>query len=112
MRTLLRPCLGSGLETKISASRYLSLPALLFSYQTLQSEFGAFMTPDEFRQDLEDYISYTRKSEVARGFDRVIIPGDLEFAQEQKSRDEGIPIPDEIWSQITDVARALNVSLN
>jgi LDH2 family malate/lactate/ureidoglycolate dehydrogenase len=78
----------------------------------LAVDIGAFMTPDEFRQDLEDYISYTRKSEVAQGFDRVIIPGDLEFAQEQMSRDEGIPIPDEIWSQITDVAQSLNVSLN
>jgi len=77
----------------------------------LALDIGAFMPPDDFRQDLEGYIAYARSSKLAKGFDSVIMPGDLEFAHEHVCEKEGVSVPDEIWSQISEVAESLNVSL-
>ena len=77
----------------------------------LALDIGAFIQPDELRKDLDEYIAYARSSPSAKGFDKVIMPGDIEFTKQRECEAEGVPVPDEIWSQIEDVAQSLKVPL-
>lgn len=77
----------------------------------LALDVGAFMPPEEFRKDLEAYIAYVRSSKTASHFERVVMPGDLDFARQRVCEKEGVPVPEEIWSRIEAVARSLDVSL-
>ena len=77
----------------------------------LAIDVKAFMSPDDFQKDLESYIAYVRSSKPADGSDRVVLPGDLDFAKQRASEKEGVPVADEIWNQIEEVASSLNVSL-
>ena len=69
------------------------------------------MPPAEFCQDLEEYIAYVKSSQPAAGSEGVVLPGELDFAKQRACEKEGVPVPDEIWSQIEEVAGSLNVSL-
>ena len=71
----------------------------------------AFIPPEEFQKDLEEYIAYVRSSKPAAGSEKVVLPGDLDFAKQRLCEKEGVPVPDEIWCQIEEVASSLNVSL-
>ena len=77
----------------------------------LAIDVGAFMPPAEFCQDLEEYIAYVKSSQPAAGSEGVVLPGELDFAKQRACEKEGVPVPDEIWSQIEEVAGSLNVSL-
>lgn len=66
----------------------------------LALDIGAFMAPDEFRADLDGYIEYAKSSAPAAGSDRVIMPGELDFARQKAYESDGVPVPDEIWEQI------------
>lgn len=63
-------------------------------------DIGAFMDPEDFRADLDGYVEYARSSKPAAGSDGVVMPGDFDFAREKAGLEDGIPVPDEIWSQI------------
>ncbi len=77
----------------------------------LALDIGAFIPPDDFRKDLDDYIAYARTSQPAAGCEKVIMPGELDFARQRACEAEGVPVPNEIWSQIEEVAQLLDVSL-
>ena len=77
----------------------------------LALDIGAFMQPDDFRKDLDGYIAYAKTSQPAAGHERVIMPGELDFAKQRECEAEGVPVPDEIWNQIEEVAESLDVSL-
>ena len=47
----------------------------------------------------------------APGFNEVLVPGDLESQTRAKRRQEGIPIPDDIWKATADLAASLGIAL-
>jgi LDH2 family malate/lactate/ureidoglycolate dehydrogenase len=49
--------------------------------------------------------------EPAEGFESVIVPGDIEAENEERRRKEGIPLRDEDWQGVIDVAKRLGVDL-
>ena len=48
----------------------------------------------------------------APGFEEVLIPGDPELRTRAERLREGIPIPDELWQQVVDLAESLGVSIS
>ncbi len=47
----------------------------------------------------------------AVGVDEVLVPGDLEARSREKRSRDGIPVPDEVWKSLTDVAADLDVAV-
>ena len=45
----------------------------------------------------------------AIGFEEVLVPGDLENRARVTRKRDGIPIPDDVWSSLTDLAASLHV---
>ncbi|MBM3738546.1 MAG: Ldh family oxidoreductase [Acidobacteria bacterium] len=85
-----------------------------------QSRFGAFAMAidvsrfapaDEFRKEVDSLIRHVKSSPPAPGFEEVLTPGEPEARQEQKLQAEGIPLEDETWSRIREVAAELSVEI-
>ena len=47
----------------------------------------------------------------APGFDEVLVPGDLEARTRAVRQRDGIPVPDDVWGSLTELAASLDVSI-
>lgn len=63
-----------------------------------------------FCAQVDELIDYLKSSAAAPGFKEVLVPGEMEFRQQQKRRREGVVVPEPIWSEIQTVAKGLGVS--
>jgi len=71
----------------------------------------SFMPLSTFRQLVDDYSQQMRSSTPAAGFERVYLPGELEFASRLRRAEEGIPVPQKVWQALLTTAQELGVDL-
>jgi L-2-hydroxycarboxylate dehydrogenase (NAD+) len=69
----------------------------------------AFIDPDEFKRQIDDWIRTFRKTKPAPGTDGPIIPGDPEREAEVVRRVEGIPLVAAVVEDLRDVSRMTGV---
>jgi uncharacterized oxidoreductase len=77
----------------------------------LAIDISAFVAPEDFRREVDDFIRYLRSSKPAQGFDGIIMPGELNFREMEKRKAEGIPLEEETWRQIEQTAKELSVNI-
>lgn len=65
-----------------------------------------FILIDGPRPDLQAYLEAIRTAEPAAGFDRVLVPGERGRATREKRLIEGVPIADDVWTKIQQLAQA------
>jgi L-2-hydroxycarboxylate dehydrogenase (NAD+) len=65
---------------------------------------------EQFKAATDGFIQALRSVKPAQGFERVMIPGEVEARNEQTRLKEGIPIRDEVWQLVLQVADRLGVS--
>ncbi|MFN8006720.1 MAG: Ldh family oxidoreductase [Terriglobia bacterium] len=70
-----------------------------------------FRPDSEFHFDVEGLIEFVKSSALAPGFDSILIPGEPEANERAKRLKAGIPIDDETWRQITEVAHNYGVQI-
>jgi L-2-hydroxycarboxylate dehydrogenase (NAD+) len=56
------------------------------------------------RPDLQAYLEAIRQAEPAAGFDRVLVPGERGRATREKRLVEGVPLADDVWTKIQQLA--------
>jgi LDH2 family malate/lactate/ureidoglycolate dehydrogenase len=71
----------------------------------------AFRPADEFKTHMDNWISRFRSAQPAPGHEKVLIPGDPEREAEAVRKSEGIPLPDSVVADLTEVAGKLALSL-
>lgn len=65
---------------------------------------AAFGSVDRFRSGVESFIAELKASRKAPGFDEILVPGEPEFRTREKRLREGIPISDEVWAELEQIA--------
>jgi uncharacterized oxidoreductase len=65
---------------------------------------AAFMPLPDFKRQVEDFVGYLKATPAAEGFAEVLYPGELEHRTEQQRRRDGIPIEDDTWERISQIA--------
>ena len=80
------------------------------NFWILAIDIAAFTSPRAFRKELDEYVVYAKSAAYAEGFERVLMPGELDYETEERRAAEGIPIADGVWSQIETVAADLGVA--
>ena len=65
---------------------------------------------EQFKAATDGFIRALRSVKPAQGFERVMIPGEVEATNEQQRLKEGIPIRDEVWQLVLETAGRLGVS--
>ena len=64
---------------------------------------------DQFKASTDGFIRALGSVEPAKGFERVIVPGEIEARNEEQRKVKGVPIRDEDWQSVMDVATKLGV---
>jgi LDH2 family malate/lactate/ureidoglycolate dehydrogenase len=52
----------------------------------------AFRNADAFKKDMDQWLKRFRRAKPAKGFDRVLVPGDPERLMEEDRKKNGIPL--------------------
>ena len=64
-----------------------------------------------FKAAADGFARALRAVEPAQGFEQVFVPGEIEAKNEEHRKAEGIPLRDEDWQGVMDVAARLGVDL-
>ncbi|MBM3235526.1 Ldh family oxidoreductase [Candidatus Poribacteria bacterium] len=70
-----------------------------------------FVPLDEFTEEMDKAIQTIRASRPAEGFDRVYLPGEIEWLKSQKWRKEGIPLHHQHVKSLVDLAKELSIEV-
>jgi LDH2 family malate/lactate/ureidoglycolate dehydrogenase len=70
-----------------------------------------FQPQAEFTRRADELGQRMRAVPPAAGFDEVLVPGDLEERARATRRRDGIPVLDDVWKSLVDLAGELGVSL-
>jgi len=65
----------------------------------------AFLSLSEFKQDVTEFAEFVKSSKPSKGFKEVLYPGEPEWLNERRRREEGIFIEDDTWEQISAIIR-------
>jgi len=71
-----------------------------------------FTSVQDFKKRVDTLIRTIKTSRVAPGFNRILIPGEPEIQESIRRSKEGIPIDDETWRSITEIAKEVGVSIS
>lgn len=70
---------------------------------------AAFGDREDFKREMSEFADYLRSTPPARGHDRVLVPGDLEWETAQIRRRDGIPLHSEVVEWLDGTCRRLGV---
>jgi LDH2 family malate/lactate/ureidoglycolate dehydrogenase len=70
-------------------------------------DVGRFLPVDQFRDHVDRLIDDIHASDVAPGFDRVLVPGELEAERRAERLERGIPLPDALVEELDEIADSL-----
>ena len=70
-----------------------------------------FRPLSEFTRDADELERQMRAVPPAAGFEKVLVPGDLEARARAERGRGGIPIPDEVWESLVNLAAELGVGV-
>ncbi|MHB8991971.1 MAG: Ldh family oxidoreductase, partial [Chloroflexota bacterium] len=74
-------------------------------------DVSLFMTPTEFKERVDAAIAEMRSSELARGVQRIYMPGEIELTKRTDHLQHGIPISPKVWQSLDGIARELGVPM-
>jgi LDH2 family malate/lactate/ureidoglycolate dehydrogenase len=74
-------------------------------------DIKAFMDPAEFKSRMDEAIQEIHASELAKGAERIYVPGELEWIAREKRLREGVPIAPAVWRDLTNIAEEAGVAL-
>jgi len=70
---------------------------------------GAFTDPEEFRQEMSEFIDYLHSTPPAVGSDQVLVANDLEWETERSRRENGIPLHQEVVAWLDETCDQRNL---
>ncbi len=72
----------------------------------------AFIDPDEFKRQIDDYVRVLRATAPAPGTDGPLIPGDPERAAEAERSASGVPLVLPVVEELRDIARRTGIDFD
>ena len=71
----------------------------------------AFLSRSEYSGRVDEFIAYVTSSKPKPGIERILLPGEPERVTEEARRRDGIPLDEETWRQVNQVAAELGVEI-
>lgn len=72
---------------------------------------SAFGPVGEFRARVREFVEMVKDSRRAPGVEEILVPGEPEFRTRERRLRDGIPISDEVWAELLQIAREVGVEL-
>lgn len=72
---------------------------------------GAFLSLPEFDARMEELIAEVKSVPLAKGFEEIVYPGELEARNEERNRREGLRLPEQTLADLARLSRETGVEL-
>lgn len=72
---------------------------------------AAFGSADEFKARVQRFVTQLKESRKAPGVKEILVPGEPEFRIRERRFHEGVPIADEVWAELEQLAKELGVDI-
>ncbi|MHB0867938.1 MAG: Ldh family oxidoreductase [Chloroflexota bacterium] len=79
------------------------------SFQAI--DIKAFMDPAEFKERMDESIQEMHGSELARGNDRIYVPGEIEWLKREERLKKGVPVAEPVWKDLVAISQELGIAL-
>jgi LDH2 family malate/lactate/ureidoglycolate dehydrogenase len=101
---------GGAMSTELGGIRIQGQP-MRTSQFFLAIDVARFMPLDQFYQRMQSLVAMVKSSHPAKGYDEVLVAGELEWRTEEARRHDGIPLSEGVWQNLVDAAQRLGVAL-
>ena len=75
-------------------------------------DVAQFIDRAEYDALMETYVESLKSCRRQPGVEEILLPGEIELRRDAQRRSEGVPIPDETWRQINELADRLGADLS
>ncbi|MDA0285120.1 MAG: Ldh family oxidoreductase [Planctomycetota bacterium] len=75
-------------------------------------DVAQFIDRDEYDALMEKYVDSLKGCRKQPGVEEILLPGEIERRRDAQRRAEGVPVPDETWRQISDLAERLGADIS
>ena len=72
---------------------------------------GNLQPLDEFKAKVDEMIRNVKGSSRASGFDEIVLPGERAQREYERRLREGVPVREEHWEQVGEIARETGVDV-
>lgn len=72
-------------------------------------DVSRFRSLDDFKGDVRDFVAFLKETPLAAGHDEILYPGELEGRTARLRAEQGIPVDEATWSELTAIASSLGV---
>lgn len=70
-----------------------------------------FLPRGDYDALMTTYTEHLKSTQRMEGVDEILLPGEIEVRRRRQRETDGVPIPDETWRQLSEVAERLGVDL-
>ncbi|HVY42710.1 MAG TPA: Ldh family oxidoreductase [Hyphomicrobiaceae bacterium] len=81
------------------------------SHFVIAINIASFLDVASFKERMDGYISEMKASELAPGFDEILMPGEIEFRKEARQRAEGIVLGRSVVDEVLKAAKDLGITV-
>lgn len=78
----------------------------------LAFDIGFYRDIADFKREMEEYIRMIKTSQPAKGFQEVLMPGEIEQMAVQKRKEEGIPLGEALGKELKALAQEVGVEVD
>jgi len=82
-----------------------------FGHTFVAIDPSALVPLRDFKERMDELIRYVKSCPPQAGFKEVIVPGELEFREEEKRAREGIFVDDQFWQDMIRTGHEINVDV-
>ena len=69
------------------------------------------MPIDSFKAKVDEWVCTLKQGKLQKGFDEILLPGEMAQREEQDRLENGVPIQEHYWNGICEMAKELNIDL-
>ncbi|GAB4160753.1 MAG: Ldh family oxidoreductase [Planctomycetaceae bacterium] len=75
-------------------------------------DVAQFIGEEDYGTLMERYVEHIKSARKTPGTEEIFLPGEIELRRQASRTEQGIPIPDETWRQLKELAANLGTSLD
>ncbi len=80
-------------------------------YLALAIKIDSFIDPADFKREVATLVDWVKSSPTMPGHKKIYVPGEIEEEMRARRSQEGLPIEETTWNQITATASELGISV-
>ncbi len=102
---------GAGFATHMPIFEDGIKPNLNIGHYFQAIDIKAFMDPADFKAKMDEAVQAMHSSELAKGSERVYVPGEPEWLKREDRLKNGVPVAAGVWKDLVRIGEASEVNL-